>query len=476
MIKGKNVKGLIWSFTDNFLQQIVNFVIGIVLSRLLLPEEFGVLGIISVFIAFANTFVNSGLSDALINKKDAIDIDYYTVFWANVGLGLFTFVILFTIAPFAALFFGLPSLTFLIRFSAVSIVIVSLASIQRTILTKSVDFKKITIVSIIAVVTSGVVAVVMALNNYGVVSLVVRMVLGQVLTLILFWLINSWRPKLQFDVSSFKQMYKFGSKLFMSRLLTSIYDNLYYLVIGKFFSHKNLGYYTRAESFRNLATINITSSVQRVSFSILSSKQGTPEQIVVFKKFLTGTFFITSLFITILFGNANEIILILIGDKWLPSVEYLKILSISGLFVPLYFINLNLLAANGNTSLYFKLELFTKFFSIPTIIIGLGFGILPMLYAMIFSSLTAYVVSVIAVNKLFGFSYKQQISLIARGITLFIISIGLVAVFNYVLPVQNIYFKAIRNILLIFLTFGASLMYVFPDLLHEIKNIKRNQK
>ena len=187
----KSQNAFLWSFLDNILQQIVNFSVGIILARLLSPSDFGLIGIISVFIALSNTFVDSGLSDALIHKKNVKNEDYYTIFWANVALGGCTYIILFFVAPYLALFFERNELTLLIRITALSVIFMSLSSIQRTIFTKRINFKIITIVSIVAVFISGLVAVLMALNGYGVMSLVIRMVLGQFITLLVFYLMSS---------------------------------------------------------------------------------------------------------------------------------------------------------------------------------------------------------------------------------------------------------------------------------------------
>lgn len=474
-MKNRTLKGLFWSFADNLLQQTVNFIVGIILARILLPEEFGVLGIISVFIAISNTFVNSGLSDALINKKETSETDYNTVFWANVVLGIFTYTLLFLIAPFIAIFFNQESLTNLIRITAISVILVSFSSIQRTILTKNIDFKTITVVSIISVFLSGTIAVYMAFKGYGILSLVIRIVLGQLFSLILFWILNSWRPKLIFDFESFKSMYRYGVNLFLSRIMNSIYDNLYYFIIGKFFSPASLGYYTRAESFKNLVSTNIINTVQRVSFSALSAKKDENNQLDLFKKFISGTFFITSFFMTILFVSANEIILILIGDKWATSILYLKILSISGLFMPLYTLNINFLAVKNKTRLYFKIELFTKLFAIPTILIGISFGIIAMLVTISAISFLAYFTSVFFINKLFDFNYKNQLFLVFKGLLLFTISVILTEAISQIV-ISNLYIKILFDVTIICFVFFVGAKILFRELITEVNRIKNNLK
>jgi len=465
--------GLFWSFTDNFLQQTVNFIVGIVLARILQPSEFGLLGIISVFIAISNTFINSGLSDALINKKNTSDSDYSTVFWANALLGILLYSLLYFTAPYISFFFKQETLTGLIRITATSIIIVSFSSIQRTQFTKEINFKTITIVSTLSVIISGIVALYMAFHRYGVISLAVRMVLGQLVTLLLFWTLNKWRPKLIFDFESFKELYKYGASLFASRLMNSLYDNLYYFVIGKFFSPANLGYYSRADSFKNLASNNITNTVQRVSFSSLSEQKDEKSQIELFKKFLLTTFFITVFFMTVLFVCSNEIILLLIGPKWANSILYLKILSLSGLLIPLYALNINFLAVKNKTQLYFRIELITKLFAVPIILIGITFGMIAMLTGIIVASFLSYFVSIYFLQKLYHNSYKDQFSLISKGISLFLITVLLTFGTDY-LEIENLFLKLILNLVLISFVFFTGMKLQFPELITALKRLKNS--
>jgi teichuronic acid exporter len=470
--KNKTLNGLFWSFTDNFLQQIVNFIVGIILARILLPEEFGIIGIISVFIAISNTFINCGLSDALINKKDASENDYNTVFWTNVILGVFIYLFLFATAPHISHYFKQKSLTYLIRITAISIIIISFSSIQRTQLTKDINFKTITIVSIISVIISGIIAIYMATHGYGILSLVARMVLGQFITLLLFWILNNWRPKFIFKINSLKELYKYGGNLFISRLINSIYDNLYYFIIGKYFSPTTLGYYSRADTFKNLASNNITNTVQRVSFSVLSAKTDEKQQIELFNKFISGTFFITSFLMTLLFVCSNEIILILIGPKWSNSIVYLKILSVSGLFIPLYSLNINLLAVKNKTRLNLKIELFSKLFIIPGIIIGIYLGINALLIISSIGSFLIYLISLYFIKIATHYIIQDQLKLVLYGCLLFALAI----IFNYEISfyeINNLYIKLFIKLIIICFIFLFGLKLLFPELVKSINNYKK---
>ena len=470
MKRSKTLKGLFWSFSDNLLQQLVNFGVGIILARLLTPEDFGLVGIISVFIALSNTFVNSGLSDALINKQDATEKDYNTVFWSNVFLGVVTYVLLYMLAPFISDFFERDELTILIRITALSVLIVSFSSIQRAILTKILDFKSITIVSIVSVLISGSVAVYMAFNGYGVMSLVIRMVLGQAMTLILFWLINKWRPNLIFDFNSLKSMYKYGVNLFASRFINSLYTNVYYFVIGKVFNPATLGYYTRAETFNNLASTNIANTIQRVSFAALSSKKTRKEQFSTFELFFNTTILITFSLMALIFSAAHEIVILLIGVKWLPSVLYLKLLTLSGLFLPLYALNLNLFAVMQRTKHYLRIELYAKLFIIPTILIGFLYGIEALIVMIVISSIASYTITLVSMKWLLNYDIRIQFSMVLKSI-LFFSSVILCGFLIDEYLGLNTYLMMVIKIVSVFAFTIPFLVFAFPSLLLKLLNI-----
>ena len=248
-LKQKTVSGLLWSFVDTIAGQGITFIIGIILARILSPREFGLIGMITVFIAISESFINSGFSSALIRKKDCTNIDFSTVFYFNLAAGILFFLILFFTAPFIAAFFNEPQLTAIVQVLGIVLIIDSLTLIQRTILTKRIDFKLQARISVIASLGSGVIAIVMAYKGFGVWSLVAQRIAKQGLNSIFLWLWNRWKPLLVFSMQSFKELFGFGSKLLVSGLIDTLYRNIYYLIIGKFFSAQELGYYTRADEF-----------------------------------------------------------------------------------------------------------------------------------------------------------------------------------------------------------------------------------
>lgn len=467
-MSNKIFKGLSWSFADNIFQQIVNFIVGIILARLLTPSEFGVLGIITVFVSICTLFIDSGLSEALINKKNANGADYHTVFWANVLFGAFIYLVLFFTAPLIALFFNIPELTFLIRLTGVNIILISFSAIQRTIYVKELKFHLITIVSTISVVISGTIAIIMAYQGYGVISLIWRILIGQVVTLILFYIISSWRPKFIFNMNSFKSMYSYGINLFGSRMLNTIYNNIYSFIIGKFFGQEQLGYYSRAHTFQALVSTNISNTVQRVSFSALSKLSDKESQRNMFEKFQDGTMIIVAFMMTFLFLSAEPIILILLGEKWINSISYLQLLAIAGLFLPIYNLNLNYLAVQNKTKTHFKIEIITKLLVIPFIYFGIVSGSMhTLLLLMVGHTIIAYFISILTLSNLSLYKFSKQIVMMMKLLMLAGVGIVCYSAVDYLSLTNNNYILLIMSIAILIIVFGIGSLFLFPKLLKK---------
>lgn len=473
-MKSKTINGLFWSFSDNLLQQLINFIVGIILARLLLPEEFGLLGIVTIFISLSNVFVDGGLSDALINKQNVTQEDYSTIFWINMVIGIFCFGLLSLLAPFIAVFFHQEKLVELIRITALSLIFFSLSSIQRTMHVKKIDFKTITLVSLISVLISGAISIYMAFNGFGILSLVYRIVIGQILTVLLFYIISPWRPLFVFNTKSFQEMFGYGINLFFSKLLNTLYNNFYYFIIGKWFSPIVLGYYTRADSFKNITSINISNTITRVSFASLSAME-KEKQLIGFKEFLLGTIFITTFLMAILFCCADSIIIILLGDKWFPTIEYLKIISLSGLFLPAYFMNLNFLAVIRKTKYYLTSELITKIAIIPITILGIIYGIKVLLWLIVLHSVFSYLFISYQVQRASNYRMLSQLMMFCR---LLIIFISTAIIVNLVQTVYelNVYINMLLGTGIVFMVFFLGYIVFKKDFAYLMIILKDNFK
>jgi len=428
-LKNKTISALSWSFTDSFVNQGFQFIVGIILARLLTPTEFGLIGIITVFLAISNVFIDSGISDALIRKKNTDKADLSTAFYFNVGVAILLFLILFFSAPFISNFFSEPDLTSLVRVLSLNLILTSFAAIHRTILIKNLNFKLQTKISLSAAFVAGIAAIGFAYYGFGVWSLVIRSLLYSLITTTLFWVWHKWYPAISFSIRAFKEMFGFGYKLFFSRIIDTIYMNIYNLVIGKFFSAADLGFYTRADQLKNLIVINLTITTQKVTYPVLSQIQDDNVRLKrAYKRINKTTMFVTFYLMIILAVVADPLIITLIGNKWLPSVQYLQLLCAVGILFPLHAINLNILNVKGRSDLFLKLEIIKKFLAVPAIIIGIFYGIKIMIIGIILNSVFAYFLNSYYSGRMIGYPVKEQIIDLVPSF-LVILTVGIITFF-----------------------------------------------
>lgn len=272
-LKSKTVSGVLWSAIERFSLQGVQFIINILMARLLLPSDYGMIGMLAVFLQISQTFIDSGFSDALVQKKDRTETDLSTVFYFNIIISVLLYILLFIGAPYIAQFYRMPELTLVTRIIMLNLIFSSFAAVPKTILTIRIDFKTQSKISLISAVVSGVVGIIMAYKGTGVWALVVQSLLNALLITLLFFYCINWRPLKVSSKESFQRLFSFGSKLLFSRLIHALYYNLYSLVIGRKYSSAELGYYTRAEQFAILPSSNINAIISRVTFPILSNIQ-----------------------------------------------------------------------------------------------------------------------------------------------------------------------------------------------------------
>lgn len=390
-LKNKAVHGAKWSFIDNIANYGVAFVVGLILARLLTPAEYGIMAMIAIFIAISNSIIDSGFSNALIRKVNIERVDYNTVFFFNLVVSVVLYVLLYATAPFISTFFKEPILVDVLRVIGWALIINALAIIPRTILVKRIDFKTQTKVSVISSVFSGLVGIGMALTGWGVWSLVGQQLSRQILNSLCLWVFCKWIPVWEFSVKSFKELFSFGYKLLLSGLLDTLYKNIYYVIIGRFYSPAQLGQYTRAEQFNTIFSSNLTGVVQRVSYPVLSSIQEDEERLYeAYRRVIKTTMLVTFACMLGLAAVARPLIIILIGDKWLPAVGFLQIICFAGMLYPLHAINLNILQVKGRPDLFLKLEVIKKIIAIGPIVIGVFYGIEYMLWGGVLTSFISY--------------------------------------------------------------------------------------
>lgn len=470
-IKQKTISGLLWSFIDGFASQGVQLIVGIILARILSPREFGLIGMLTIFIAISQSFIDSGFSNALIRKNNCTQNDYSTIFYFNILISVIFYFLLFIFAETISLFFNEPQLKSLIQVLGIGLLFNSLVIVQRTILTKELNFKLQTRISIVSSLGSGIIAIILAYKGFGVWSLVALTISRFGFSAFFLWFWTTWKPVWIFSKNSFNELFSFGSKLLVSGLIDTIYRNIYNLIIGKYFSAIELGYYTQADQFQSLPSQNLNGVISKVSFPVLSSIQNDKIRLkAAYQKLIKSTMIFSFVLMIGLAAVAKPMVLTLIGEKWLPMVIYLQMLCFVGMFYPLHALNLNMLQVLGRSDLFLRLEVIKKLIAIPTIIIGVFFGIKIMIVGMLITNLIAFYLNSYWSGKFIGYSSFQQIKDILPSFCLAsFVGIG-VFFTGYFLNLPNYYILFIQILIGIVLTVGISEIFRLKDYLY-IKEI-----
>ena len=409
-LKSRTILALSWSFVEAIGLQSVRFVIGIILARLLFPEQFGLIAMLYVFIAVANVFIESGFGAALIQKRNATQIDICSIFYFNIVIGLATAGVLCLVAPWIAAFYNQPILAPITRAMSLIIVINSFGLIQSTILAKQIDFKTQTKVSLLAGGLSGIIGIVLATEGFGVWSLVGQQVSSSLFQTAFLWLFNPWRPALLFSFNALREMFGFGSRLLISGVLNQLFENIYYLVIGRIFSAADLGLFTRAKSLQELPSHTLSGMVGRVTFPVFSTIQDDPARLKRgLKKALTLLVLVNFPIMIGLAVIARPLVVVLLTEKWAECIPYLQLLCVLGLMFPLHVINLNVLQAIGRSDLFLRLEIIKKVLIVINIAVTWRWGITAMIYGMIVLTFISYYLNSYYNGVLIGYSFWEQL-------------------------------------------------------------------
>lgn len=413
-LKDKTVKGIAWSGIDNIVQYAVTFVVSIVLARLLSPDDYGLLGIIAIFTTVCTALINGGFTTALIRKNDATDDDYNTSFIVNLTMSLVLYIVIYLCSPQIACFFGRQELVVLTRVSSLGMIVGALSLVQQTRLTKRIDFKTQTKITIVSSICSGVIGVIMALLHYGVWALVIQQLSSQVLRTMLLWLSNKWVPQLRFSTKSFHDLFGFGWKMMVSSILETVWKELYQVVVGKFYSPSTLGQYTRAKQFGALFSRNLTSVIQRVTYPVLSNIQDDRERMVsAYRRIIKTTMYVTAIGLFFIGAISEPLIYCLIGPKWHEASTYLPFICIAATLYPLNAINLNMLQVQGRSDLFLGLEIVKKVIGIIPLAVCIFYGVMPMLYVNLITSCICYLLNSYFPGKLLGYNSWIQLKDIA---------------------------------------------------------------
>ena len=408
-LKQKTVSGIWWSGIERFAVQGIQFLIQILMARLLLPSDYGIIGMLAIFMEISQSLIDSGFSNALMQKKDRNVADYSTVFYFNIVIGIIAYLIMFILAPYIANFYDTPMLVSITKVVAINLFISSMAVVQRAKLTINVDFKTQAKASIVAVIIGGFVGIIMAYKGYGVWALVVQSLLTNGVDTILLWIYARWRPQWLFSYKSFCRLFSFGSKLLFAGLLDTVYRNIYTIIIGKKFSVQDLGYYTRADQFAQFPSANLSGIFNRVTYPILCDLQDDNDRLKkVYQQYLRMSAYLVFPLMIGLCVLAEPLIRVVLTDKWDFAIGLLQILAIAYMWYPIHAINLNLLQVKGRSDLFLRLEIIKKIIGVCILIITIPLGIRIMCVGLVVSSLIALFINTYYTGKIIRVGFYMQ--------------------------------------------------------------------
>jgi teichuronic acid exporter len=409
-LRAKTINALSWSFVESVVRRGIQFIVSIILARLLFPEQFGLIGMLLVFMAVARIFVESGFGAALIQKRETTATDICSIFYFNVLVGLLSAGSLCLAAPWIAAFYKQPVLSPLMRVLSLTIIIDSFRIIQETLFKKEINFKVLTERSLVAGLLSGAVGIGFAVAGFGVWSLVAQQVSASFFRTISLWVISPWRPALIFSFAALRKMFGFGSRILFSGLLNQIFDNIYYLVIGKLFSAADLGLFTRARTMQDLPSQTLSDVVGRVTFPVFSKSQDDPARL---KKRLARALTVLGLLnFPMMVGlavTARPLVVALLGVKWAGCIPYFQLLCVLGLLYPLQAINMNLILSVGRSDLLMRLQIIKQVLIVLNIVITWRWGISAMICGMIAQSVISYYLNSYYTRILVGYPLGEQL-------------------------------------------------------------------
>ena len=409
-LKDKSIKGISWSFVEQVLTRGANFIIGIILARLLSPTDYGLVGMMGIFIAISQIFIDGGLTNALIREKEASEADYSTVYIINLTLGVLFYFLLFFTAPIIAEFYEQPLLKPLLRVAALILIIGALGAVQGTMLTKRVDFKTKSIISILASLLSGAIGIFCALKGLGPWALIAQTLAATAVFTLLTIAFVRWMPHFQFSVKSFKRLFSYSSKLLAASLINAIYSHGYPLVIGKKFSAGDVGLFTRAQQFPTVANETMISTFNRVAYPVFSQIQDDDARLYdVYDRYIQVFCFITFPVLLGLCGCARPLVSLLLTDKWLECVPMMQIMCISLLPIGMVRINTNILYVKGRSDLALRMEIIKKCIMFAVMFISMFFGLMAMCYGLILNTLIDLYFSSFYTKKIIGFPLTRQL-------------------------------------------------------------------
>lgn len=408
-LKTKTAKGVFWSGVDRFSSQGIQFLFNILIARLLLPEDYGTVAMLNIFIAISQAFIDSGFANALIQKIDRDEDDFNTVFIFNIVLSVFFCALLWCVSPLISSFYGIPMLTKITRVTSLSLVIGALGSIQHTKLSIDINFRTKAVISIISVAVIGAVGLFLAYKGFGIWTLVIQTLVSSTVRTVLGWVFVRWLPNFHFSWKSFKNLFGFGSKLLASSLIDTVWGNVYNIVIGKVINPAALGLYNRASSLATFPSANIFGLVQNVSYPVLCSIQNQRDVLrEAFRKFIRLFAFIVFPMMFGLAAVADSFVVVVLTQKWAQIIPLLRILCFSLMWYPLGAMNTSFPNILGRSDIYLRLVIISMILNIIALVITVPMGISAMCYGQIATAIIGYAICTHYTRVLIGYSFFNQ--------------------------------------------------------------------
>lgn len=410
---------LIWRFAERCGAQGVSFIVSIILARILDPKDYGLIALVTVFTTILNVFVDSGMANALIQKKDADDVDFSSVFYFNFAVCILLYGVMYIASPWVAAFYQKTELTAIVRVLSLTLVISGVKNVQQAYVSRNMLFKNFFYSTLGGTIFSAILGIALAYKGYGVWALVAQQLANACMDTVILWITVKWRPKLVFSWTRLKGLLSFGWKLLVSSLIDTVYNNLRQLIIGKMYTSSDLAYYNKGKQFPNMIVTNINSSIDSILLPTMSKVQDSRQQVknMTRRAIKTSTYIMAPLMMGLAF-SAPSVVELLLTDKWLPCVPYMRIFCITFMFYPIHTANLNAIKAMGRSDLFLKLEIAKKVVGMVLLISTMWFGVMVMAYSLLISSLLSQIINTWPNRKLLNYGYMEQLKDILPGILL----------------------------------------------------------
>ena len=457
--------GMLWSFIQQFSYQSITFSIQLILVRFISPADFGLIGMLAVFVGIATVLIDGGMTSSLIRNNQTDNSDYSTIFYYNVFLSLIIYIILFNIAPFIGKFYNQPALENITRVYCLSLIFSSFGTVHNNILLKKMEFKKQAIITLPPMILGGFLGIILAVKNFGVWSIVYSTLATSLLTSFSLWSFGNWKPSLLFDVDKFKRHFHYGYKMSISTAVDNLFTNIYPLLIGRLYNPTLVGYYTRANSLMMLPVGNFSIILNRVVFPLFSKVQDDAVTLKkIFKNIMQIFFYVLAPTTALMILLSKEIVLVLFTDKWLQIIPIFQILCFVGLLYPLHLYNLMILQVKGKSALFLKLELIKKIIIIVSLFISVKFGFIGVLIGSVMASIITLPINIYYAGELINYKIFQQLK-----------DLSLIFILTIVMSVIVFFFKELISqyssiVKILFCTILAVFSYITTSLVFKIES------